>query len=152
MMAGIRGKNTRPEMLLRKGLHALGWRYRLHGRGLPGKPDLVFSGRRAVIFANGCFWHGHDCHLFRWPKTRPQFWREKIAGNIARDARVREQLLADGWRIAEVWECTLKGRERLPLEELLATCDGFLRSEVRLCSVGADRKVNLREKGEEALE
>lgn len=150
MMAGIRGKNTRPEMLLRKGLHAMGWRYRLHGRALPGKPDLVFSGRRALIFANGCFWHGHDCLLFRWPKTRPQFWREKIAGNIARDARVREQLLADGWRIAEVWECTLKGRERLPLEEVLATCDRFLRSEAVFCSIGADRKVNVGEAGEEA--
>jgi len=142
MMAGIRGTNTRPEMLLRKGLHALGWRYRLHGRGIPGKPDLVFSGRRALIFANGCFWHGHDCHLFRWPKSRDEFWREKIGSNIARDLRVREQLLADGWRIAEVWECTLKGRERLPLEEVLAICDGFLRGEDRFCSIGADRRVS----------
>lgn len=141
MMAGIRGANTRPEMLLRKGLHALGWRYRLHGKGIPGKPDLVFPGRRALVFANGCFWHGHDCHLFRWPQSRPEFWRDKIASNIARDARVREQLAADGWRIAEVWECTLKGRERLQLEEVLAQLDAFLRGEARFCSIGADRRV-----------
>lgn len=141
MMAGIRGTDTRPEMLLRKGLHALGWRYRLHGRGIPGKPDLVFPGRRALIFANGCFWHGHDCHLFKWPKSRPEFWREKIAGNIARDRRVREQLLADGWRIAEVWECALKGRERLPLEDVLAGCDAFLRGDAPSCTIGADRRV-----------
>jgi DNA mismatch endonuclease (patch repair protein) len=140
MMAGIKGKNTRPEMILRKGLHALGWRYRLHGRGIPGKPDLVFAGRRALIFANGCFWHGHDCHLFKWPKTRSEFWREKIAGNVARDLRVREQLLTDGWRIAEVWECTLKGRERLPLDEVLTACDGFLRGEDRFCSIGVARR------------
>lgn len=141
MMAGIRGTNTRPEMLLRKGLHALGWRYRLHGRGIPGKPDLVFPGRRALIFANGCFWHGHDCHLFKWPKSREEFWREKIAGNVGRDLRVREQLLADGWRIAEVWECSLKGRERLPLDEVLAACDSFLRGEEQYCSVGTERRV-----------
>jgi DNA mismatch endonuclease (patch repair protein) len=142
MMAGIRGSNTRPEMLLRKGLHALGWRYRLHGR-LPGKPDLVFSGRKALIFANGCFWHGHDCHLFKWPKTREQFWRSKIASNIARDHRVREQLLADSWRVAEVWECTLKGRERLPFEDVLACCDAFLKGSDIHCSVGGDRRVEI---------
>lgn len=142
MMAGIRGTNTRPELLLRKGLHALGWRYRLHGRGIPGRPDLVFAGRRALVFANGCFWHGHDCHLFKWPKTRPEFWREKIIANIARDATVREQLLAEGWRIAEVWECALKGRERLPLEEVLATLDQFLRSEARLLNIGSDSRVS----------
>ena len=140
MMAGIRATNTRPEMLLRKGLHALGWRYRLHGRGIPGKPDLVFPGRKALIFANGCFWHGHDCHLFKWPKSRSEFWREKISGNIARDLRVREQLLADGWRVAEVWECTLTGRERLPVEEVLGLCDAFLRSDAMICSVGEDRR------------
>ena len=143
MMAGIRGTNTRPEMLLRKGLHALGWRYRLHGRGIPGKPDLVFSGRRALIFVNGCFWHGHDCHLFKWPKSRAEFWREKIAGNVGRDQRVREELLADGWRIAEVWECTLKGRERRPLNEVLAACDAFLRGNERYCSLGTVSRVEM---------
>lgn len=73
MMAGIRGKNTRPEMLIRSGLHRLGYRYRLHGAKLPGKPDLVFAKRKAVIFIHGCFWHGHDCHLYRTPKSRTEF-------------------------------------------------------------------------------
>jgi len=140
-MAGIRSTNTRPEMMLRKGLHALGWRYRLHGCGIPGRPDLVFPGRRALIFANGCFWHGHDCHLFRWPKSREEFWRDKIGSNIARDQRVREQLLDAGWRVAEVWECTLRGRERWPPEQVLADCDAFLRGDAQTCSIGLDRRV-----------
>jgi DNA mismatch endonuclease (patch repair protein) len=143
MMSGIRATNTRPEMLLRKGLHALGWRYRIHGRAIPGKPDLVFPGKRALIFANGCFWHGHDCHLFKWPKSRPEFWREKIGSNIERDQRVREQLLAQGWRIAEVWECTLKGRERLSLEHVLAACEAFLHGHEQSCSVGSDQRISV---------
>jgi DNA mismatch endonuclease (patch repair protein) len=141
MMAGIRGKDTRPEMLLRKGLHAMGWRYRLHASGLPGKPDLVFPGRRALIFANGCFWHGHDCHLFRWPKTRQEFWHAKITSNIARDFRLRDELIVAGWRICEVWECTLKGRDRLPLDDVLASCDAFLRGDAGTLSVGGDARV-----------
>lgn len=141
MMAGIRGKDTRPEMLLRKGLHALGWRYRLHGRHLPGKPDLVFPGRKAVIFANGCFWHGHDCHLFRWPRTREEFWRGKIGSNIRRDRHVLEQLRNEGWRVAEVWECMLKGRQRLSVEDVLAACDRFLRGDDSYCGIGANRRV-----------
>jgi DNA mismatch endonuclease (patch repair protein) len=141
MMAGIRGKDTRPEMLLRSGLHAMGWRYRLHGRDIAGRPDLVFPGRRALIFANGCFWHGHDCHLFKWPKTRPEFWRTKIESNIERDRRVLTRLETEGWRVAEVWECTLKGRERFPLEAVLAACDAFLRGDESYCSIGSDRRV-----------
>ncbi len=142
-MAGIRSTNTSPEMLLRRGLHALGWRYRLHGSGLAGRPDLVFTSRRAVIFANGCFWHGHDCHLFKWPKTREEFWRAKITGNIGRDARVRDALHDARWRIADVWECALKGRERLPLEEVLAQCDAFLRSDVDRISIGTPQTVTI---------
>ncbi len=145
MMAGIKSANTSPEMLLRRGLHALGWRYRLHGRGLPGKPDLVFPSRRAVIFANGCFWHGHSCHLFKWPKSREEFWRTKIAGNIGRDRRVRDALRADGWRIADVWECTLKGRERLPLDQVIAACDAFLRSDDLGFSIGGTQTVTVSE-------
>ena len=85
MMAGIGPVNTKPEMIIRRGLHAQGWRYRLHAKSLPGRPDLVFSGRRAIIFVQGCFWHGHDCALFRWPSTRTGFWHDKISGNIACD-------------------------------------------------------------------
>ena len=141
MMSGIRATNTRPELFLRKGLHALGWRYRLHDPSLPGKPDLVFAGRRAVLFVNGCFWHGHDCHLFSWPKTRPEFWHLKIGGNVDRDLRVRAQLIEAGWRVAEIWECQLKGRERLSPDQVLAACDTFLRSNDAALCVGADRRV-----------
>ncbi len=119
MMAGIRGKDTRPEMTLRRGLHARGFRYRLHDRRLPGSPDLVFPGRRAVIFVHGCFWHGHGCHLFRLPATRREFWEAKIEGNRARDEAAEATLLADGWRVLTIWECALKGRERLPVDEVL---------------------------------
>lgn len=108
-MAGIRGKDTRPEMILRRGLHARGFRFRLHDRRLPGSPDLVFPGRRAVIFVHGCFWHGHGCHLFRLPATRQEFWRAKIEGNAARDALAEGALAADGWRVLSIWECALKG-------------------------------------------
>jgi DNA mismatch endonuclease, patch repair protein len=112
MMAGIRGKDTKPELVIRSGLHRRGYRYRLHGKHLPGKPDIIFRGRSAVIFVHGCFWHGHDCHLFKWPSTRPEWWREKIEGNRSRDAQVHARLKAEGWRQASVWECALKGRQR----------------------------------------
>lgn len=121
MMAGIQGKNTKPELAIRRGLHALGFRYRLHDTRLPGKPDLVLPKYRAVIFVNGCFWHGHDCHLFKWPSTRPNWWRAKIEKTRVTDAAARELLLADGWRVADVWECALKGRTRLPLDDVIGT-------------------------------
>jgi DNA mismatch endonuclease (patch repair protein) len=126
MMAGIRGKDTRPEMILRRGLHARGFRFRLHDRRLPGSPDLVFPGRRAVIFVHGCFWHGHDCHLFRLPATRQEFWRAKIEGNAARDAATEDALVGAGWRVLTIWECALKGRERLPVEAMLDRVSAWL--------------------------
>ena len=119
MMAGIRGKDTRPEMILRRGLHARGFRFRLHDRRLSGSPDLVFPGRRAAVFVHGCFWHGHACPLFRLPATRQEFWRTKIEGNAARDKAAEAALLADGWRVLTIWECALKGRGRLPAETVL---------------------------------
>lgn len=111
-MAAIRSRNTKPELLLRRGLHALGFRFRLHSRKLPGRPDMVLAKYRAVIFVNGCFWHGHNCHLFRWPKTREEFWRDKIGANVARDQATLAALSEQGWRTAIVWECALKGRGR----------------------------------------
>ncbi len=129
MMSGIRGTNTKPELLLRKGLHALGFRYRLHDVNLPGKPDMVLPRYKAVIFAHGCFWHGHDCHLFRWPKTRPEFWQAKIARNRAVDERTDAALSEAGWRQAVVWECALKGRTRLPFEEVISACAEWLKSD-----------------------
>jgi DNA mismatch endonuclease (patch repair protein) len=143
MMAGIGPANTRPELTLRRALHAAGWRYRLHDRALPGRPDLVFPGRKAVVFVNGCFWHGHACHLFKWPQTREEFWRAKIGANVARDRRVRVQLREAGWRVAEVWECTLKGKERLPLEDVVAACSAFLRGEETSFSLGSAQQIEI---------
>lgn len=107
-MAGIRGKDTKPEVFLRKALHRLGFRYRLGGRGLPGKPDLVFPSLNTVVFVHGCFWHCHECRYFKWPGTNQQFWREKLQGNRARDLRVKKQIQKLGWRILTVWECELR--------------------------------------------
>lgn len=129
MMAGIRATNTRPELLLRKGLHARGLRFRLHDPALPGKPDIVFPRHQAVILAHGCFWHGHDCHLFKWPSTRPDFWRAKIARNREVDARTDAALANAGWRQAVVWECALKGRTRLPLDNVIDSCENWVRSD-----------------------
>lgn len=127
MMSGIRGRDTKPEMILRKGLHAAGFRFRLHDRALPGRPDMVFPRRRAVLFAHGCFWHGHDCHLFRWPASRDEFWRTKIGRNREVDERAIELLRAAGWRHGVVWECALKGKTRLPLAEVINACGTWLR-------------------------
>lgn len=120
MMAGIRGKDTQPEKRIRSALHALGYRYRLHVTTVPGKPDLVFPARRAVIFVNGCFWHGHNCPLFKVPSTRPDFWTQKIEANRKRDRRVRDQLEQGGWRHLTVWECTFRGAARSGSEEVIA--------------------------------
>lgn len=130
MMAGIRGKNTKPEMILRRGLHAAGFRFRLHDRALPGKPDIVFPRYKAALFAHGCFWHGHDCHLFKWPSTRPDFWQTKIHRNREVDALVSTALQETGWRQGIVWECALKGKARLPIETVLAECASWLQSDV----------------------
>jgi DNA mismatch endonuclease (patch repair protein) len=129
MMAGIRGKDTKPEMLVRRGLHAQGFRFRLHDRKLPGCPDLVFPKHRAVIFVHGCFWHGHDCHLFRWPKTRVEWWREKITRNQQTDARTICALDAAGWRSGVIWECALKGSRRWPMGKTLEICSSWLSSD-----------------------
>lgn len=126
MMSGIRGKNTKPELLIRKALHARGFRYRLHC-DLPGKPDICLPKHGAVIFVHGCFWHGHDCHLFKWPKTRPEFWQAKIARNREVDRLAEERLLADGWRVATVWECAIKGRTRAPtLDALISPLEQWI--------------------------
>lgn len=112
MMSGIRGRNTKPEILIRSLLHRRGFRFRLHARDLPGKPDIVLPRYHAVIFVHGCFWHGHDCSLFKWPGTRPDFWRDKIVQNRANDHKARETLLASGWRVGIVWECAIRGTSK----------------------------------------
>lgn len=108
-MSRIRGKNTKPEELIRKYLFAQGFRYRKNDARLPGKPDIVLPKYKTVIFVNGCFWHAHeDCRYFIWPKNNEEFWKKKIGGNIERDAK-NQRLLTDlGWRVIVVWECELK--------------------------------------------
>ncbi len=110
-MSAVRGGDTEPEILLRKALHALGFRYRLHDRSLPGKPDLIFSGKRTVIFIHGCFWHRHDCKSGRSvPLTRVDFWKKKLADNRERDVRNLRQIRKLNWKVIVVWECKLKGK------------------------------------------
>ncbi|MFC7460487.1 very short patch repair endonuclease [Hydrogenophaga defluvii] len=106
-MRAIRSKNTKPEILVRRALHAAGFRYRLHVLGMPGKPDIVFSKFHAAILIHGCFWHGHDCKFFKLPSTRTEFWRAKIEKNRINDARAFEALVSSGWRVAVVWECEI---------------------------------------------
>ena len=130
-MSRIRGANTRPELLLRRGLHARGLRFRLHRKDLPGKPDLVFPKRRAVILVHGCFWHGHGCPMFKLPATRAEFWRSKIAGNQERDRNAIAALRAGGWRILVVWECSLRGPARRPADEVIGICGDFLQDDRR---------------------
>lgn len=128
MMSGIKGKDTKPELLVRKALHRQGFRYVLHDKRLPGKPDLVFPKYKAVIFVHGCFWHGHDCHLFKWPKSRPEFWREKITKNRVKDLKVIEDITKSGWKILTIWECSLKGKLRLPLDDVIRCSSEWLRN------------------------
>ena len=108
MMSGIKGRNTKPEIIVRKALYRRGFRYRLHGKHLPGKPDLVFGRYNTVLFINGCFWHGHDCRLFKWPKSNVDFWKEKFEGNRRRDEKNVAQLQGDGWHVIIIWECAIR--------------------------------------------
>lgn len=120
-MAAVRSRNTRPELLVRKGLHERGLRFRLHCAALPGKPDLVFPSRRAVLFVHGCFWHAHEgCRYFRLPQTDPDRWKNKLFGNRERDARTVEALREKGWHPLTVWECELRGDPEKRLDDLAA--------------------------------
>lgn len=118
-MSQIKGKDTKPEMLVRKFLHANGYRYRLHTKDLPGKPDIVLPKYHTVIFINGCFWHGHErCKYFTIPKTKTEWWTNKINTNIANDKKAIEALSKDGWNIITIWTCELKPNK---LENTLAS-------------------------------
>lgn len=126
-MSRIRGRDTKPEMLIRRGLHARGLRYRLHDGKLPGRPDLVFPKYQTAVFVHGCFWHAHGCALSKLPATRQDFWRLKLEGNAARDQKAIAALLADGWRVLVIWECALRGPGRLNSESVLGTADHYVR-------------------------
>jgi DNA mismatch endonuclease (patch repair protein) len=113
-MSRVRGKDTSPEMRVRRIAHALGLRYRLHRRDLPGKPDLSFPKLRVALFVHGCFWHRHrDCRKAGDPKSREEYWQAKFAANIERDARAAKELTKLGWRVATIWECETKSPEQI---------------------------------------
>jgi DNA mismatch endonuclease, patch repair protein len=112
-MRAVRGKDTAPEMTVRRAAHGMGYRFRLHSRNLPGTPDLAFASRRKVIFVHGCFWHGHDCRKGALPKSNAAFWTEKRAQNIARDAEALGSLAEAGWKALVIWECETRNRDEL---------------------------------------
>lgn len=121
VMRAVKGKDTKPEMIVRRLLHGAGYRYRLHRADLPGKPDLAFSGRRKVIFVHGCFWHGHDCKRgARVPKTNTGYWTAKIARNVARDKKTAAEIDSLGWQRLVIWEC------EIPAPNLLERVQSFL--------------------------
>jgi DNA mismatch endonuclease (patch repair protein) len=129
MMSSIRGRDTKPELVVRKLLFSAGYRYRLHRKDLPGKPDMVLPKHRVAIHIHGCFWHGHaDCRLFRIPKSREEFWKTKIGSNITRDQKTGAELTRIGWRNLIVWECAIKGSGRLATEDLLSSLTSFIES------------------------
>jgi DNA mismatch endonuclease, patch repair protein len=131
MMSGIRGKDTKPEMAIRKALFNQGFRYIPNDKRLPGTPDLVFPKYNAIIFIHGCFWHKHNCHLFKWPSTRPVFWKNKINRNKSVDHRNHKQLKTDGWYILTIWECALKGKTKRPLDQLVESVIHWIKYEMR---------------------
>lgn len=128
VMSKVRNKDTGPELLIRKALHARGFRYRLHVPDVPGKPDLVFPRFRSAVFINGCFWHGHRCNRFSWPSSNAEFWKAKIGKNVNRDQRNISSLSESGWRVLVVWECTVRGKGKWPLDEVVDTIGEWLLS------------------------
>ena len=137
-MSAIRHKNSKPEVLIRKELHKRGFRFRIHRKDLPGNPDIVLPKYNAVVLVNGCFWHGHECHLFKWPKTREDFWHEKISANTIRDSKNAGALLALGFRVLTVWECAIKGSTRLDHKYLMDTISDWIKSRSLNAEIPAD--------------
>ena len=140
MMASIKGRDTQPEMLVRRYLHRRGFRFRLAKKGLPGKPDLVLHRYKAVVLVHGCYWHGHlGCRFATQSATRPEFWQAKISGNRERDTRVVSQLRQLGWRVAVVWECALRSDSGKCLEQL----EAFLcsdQAEIEISSLAQEQR------------
>ncbi len=130
VMARVRSRDTKPELLIRKGLHARGFRYRLHVKELPGKPDLVFPRYEAIIQINGCFWHGHSCPQCRMPSSNAEYWNRKIARNVERDISNRQSLLDAGWRVLTIWECALTGKSKLEFNQVVALASEWLLSTI----------------------
>jgi DNA mismatch endonuclease (patch repair protein) len=134
-MASVRQSHTEPELVVRRLMHRAGLRFRVADRRLPGSPDIVLPRWRTVVFVHGCFWHGHDCPLFKLPRTRTEWWRAKVASNINRDQRAVECLVAMGWRAITVWQCALKGKGRLASADLAAALSNAVRMNSSLTEV-----------------
>lgn len=130
-MAAIGSKDTRIEIIVRDGFMERGLQFKSHVKELPGKPDFVFEKYASVIFVHSCFFHHHDCHFFKWPKTRKKFWRDKITGNQVRDVRNKKLLKSHGWNVLEIWECALRGKTRVPFDELMDRSVYWLEHEFR---------------------
>lgn len=132
IMSSVGQKNTGAEILLRGALHRIGLRYRLHDRSLPGSPDIVFPRYHAVIFVNGCYWHSHGCSRSTIPRSRRKFWTAKFNANKLRDARSRDRLIEQDWRVLTVWECSLRGKAARPLSSVASAVQSWLRSSKRI--------------------
>lgn len=134
MMSGIRGRDTRPEVAVRRALFAAGFRFRLHRRDLPGTPDIALPGKKVAVFVHGCFWHRHmGCRYSKLPATRPEFWKAKLDGNVDRDARAVQALRAMGWRVLVIWECAIRDRD--VLSALPETLAAWIRSDAPIGEV-----------------
>ncbi|NEX62473.1 very short patch repair endonuclease [Noviherbaspirillum galbum] len=128
-MRAIRSKHTKPELRFRELLDSAGICYEVHSKDLPGTPDIVLRDLKIAMFVNGCFWHGHSCYLFKMPETRREFWQPKIEGTKERDRRKCESLIQEGWRVLIVWECALKGRLRLPVDDLIGSLQAWIAAD-----------------------
>jgi len=137
IMARVGQKDTGAEILLRKALHRIGLRYKLHDKALSGRPDIVLPRFNAVIFVHGCYWHSHGCYRSTMPKSRRKFWREKFDANMRRDERNRRSLLENGWRVLTIWECSLRGRSATPAAEIAVAVKERLDSSQTLGEIGA---------------
>ena len=140
MMSGIRSQHTKPERTIRSGLHKLGFRFSLHNRKLRGTPDLVLSKYGAVIFVHGCFWHGHNCSLFKMPGTRTEFWKTKFARNKEADDIARTTLLKEGWRVLTIWECALRGKPEKEVAALIIRSGRWIISSRRSLEIREPRR------------
>jgi len=128
-MSAIKSKNTKPEIKIRKALFDRGYRYRLHDKKLPGKPDIILPKYNTVIFIHGCFWHGHqNCYLYKVPASNTEFWGKKINDNKRRDKAVTAALLEKGWRILIIWECSIKGKNKLNFDDVITQTENFIHS------------------------
>ncbi len=134
MMAGIKNKNTKPERLIRSALHKKGFRFRIHAAELPGKPDIYLPKYKSVIFINGCFWHGHSCHLFKWPATRSDFWFKKITKNRSKDQSVLNALLNLDFKVGVVWECALRDKNK-GIDHITDQLEFWLKNNIKILEI-----------------